>query len=114
MSTKFAFSLLVMLVACSAGAQDLPRIFMTSVSGNGDLSTWPDAHGQISLNAGDGFVEHAQPWLKFRNLNHTLRFFPVVRGMHIVVSMALTDSLRPIAGNRSYPLLRAHGIEWMD
>ncbi|MEO8672890.1 MAG: hypothetical protein ABI411_16340 [Tahibacter sp.] len=49
------------LVACAAlcclafatNATDLPRIFMTSVSGSGNLSTWPDAHGQTGLQAAD-------------------------------------------------------------
>ncbi|HKE49695.1 MAG TPA: hypothetical protein VKB52_16635 [Rhodanobacteraceae bacterium] len=44
---------LACLVAGHATATDLPRVFMTSVSGNGDLSTWPDAHGLTGLAAAD-------------------------------------------------------------
>jgi hypothetical protein len=45
---------LVLAGICStAFASDMPRVFMTSVRGNGDLSTWPDAHGLTGLQAGD-------------------------------------------------------------
>jgi len=44
---------LACLIAGDAIASDLPRIFMTSTSGTGDLSTWPDAHGQTGLAAAD-------------------------------------------------------------
>lgn len=43
----------VALVCITAAAADLPRIFMTSTSGTGDLSTWPDAHGFAGLAAAD-------------------------------------------------------------
>lgn len=41
---------LVSHCACSVAQS---RIFMTSVQGNGDLSTWPDAHGSTGLQAAD-------------------------------------------------------------
>ena len=44
---------LACIVAGTASATDLPRVFMTSVSGTGNLSAWPDAHGLTGLDAAD-------------------------------------------------------------
>jgi hypothetical protein len=44
---------LACFVAGNAIATDLPRVFMASVSGTGNLSTWPDAHGMTGLQAAD-------------------------------------------------------------
>jgi len=39
--------------ASHAFATDLPRVFLTSTSGTGNLSSWPDAHGMTGLDAAD-------------------------------------------------------------
>jgi hypothetical protein len=41
------------LLAGVAGATDLPRIFMTSTRGPGDMSAWADAHGLTGIAAAD-------------------------------------------------------------
>lgn len=46
-------ALTLMAICCNALADDVPRVFMTSVKGTGNLSTWPDAHGQTGLQAAD-------------------------------------------------------------
>jgi hypothetical protein len=46
----------ILIVATLAGADGgnaAPRIFLTSVAGNGNLSTWPDASGASGLAAAD-------------------------------------------------------------
>ncbi len=52
--SRSSFLAVVFVGICSsAAASDLPKIFMTSVKGNGNLSTWPDAQGQTGLQAAD-------------------------------------------------------------
>ena len=43
----------LMLFAASAVAGEPQRVFMTSVQGTGDLSSWTDAHGNTGLAAAD-------------------------------------------------------------
>lgn len=43
----------LVLAMASAVAGDPPGIFITSVSGNGNLSTWADADGAVGIAAGD-------------------------------------------------------------
>ena len=42
-----------LLLACPAAHADLPRIFMSSTQGTGNLSSWPDAHGMTGLQGAD-------------------------------------------------------------
>lgn len=53
-STRWRYLALTLAsICCSALADDVPRVFMTSIKGTGNLSTWPDAHGQTGLQAAD-------------------------------------------------------------
>lgn len=47
------FLFILFISTHNVAASDLPRIFMTSVKGTGDLSSWPDAHGHTGLRAAD-------------------------------------------------------------
>ncbi len=60
-----AIALPMLLFASIAQSQDLPRIFMTSVKGSGNLSSWDDAHGFSGLEAGD---EICRSRAAFRNI----------------------------------------------
>ena len=50
---RFVALLAVVFCVGRATASDLPRVFMTSTTGTGDLSTWADAHGLSGLAAAD-------------------------------------------------------------
>lgn len=50
---RFVAILTAVVSVGSVSASDLPRVFMTSTKGTGDLSTWPDAHGLSGLAAAD-------------------------------------------------------------
>jgi hypothetical protein len=50
---RYTAAIVAVLLAGSAGATDLPRVFMTSTEGLANLSSWPDAHGHTGLAAGD-------------------------------------------------------------
>ena len=49
--------LLVLVSAASASSGVSRVVFVTSVTGTGDLGSWPDAGGNIGVSAGDAICQ---------------------------------------------------------
>ncbi|WP_440222943.1 hypothetical protein ACQQ2N_17970 [Dokdonella sp. MW10] len=119
---KFVLPLAMACVIGNAQAGDLPRIFMTSVTGSGDLSTWPDAHGLSGLEAADeicrtraaaGSIADASDYVAFLSdaANDAYCRVHGLGGRYLVNACSLSPAAAP---DDAGPWYRMDGLAAMD